>query len=137
MFAVLSLAHRIWILILGNSSEVGLFFKDFVRGNFWIIPLCSRKFKCKKYSFAAIVEVFNRIALLNINISFWECRIGTAQPTQPFASLTSNLPGLVISGPAWHLFKVSAYFFFSFPLSIIILAHIFSSYSNSNLDFEI
>ncbi|KAL3984752.1 KAP P-loop domain family protein [Acanthocheilonema viteae] len=34
-----------------------------------------------------------------------ECRIGTVQPTKSLASQPSNPPGLVISGPAWHLFK--------------------------------
>ncbi|CAG9537947.1 unnamed protein product [Cercopithifilaria johnstoni] len=34
-----------------------------------------------------------------------ECRIVTAEPIKPLVSRSSNLPGLAISDPAWHLFK--------------------------------
>ncbi|VDM97484.1 unnamed protein product, partial [Onchocerca ochengi] len=34
-----------------------------------------------------------------------ECRIGTAQPVKSLVSRPSTQSGLMISGPAWHLFK--------------------------------
>nr|CDP98881.1 BMA-TAG-144, isoform e [Brugia malayi] len=34
-----------------------------------------------------------------------ECRIGTAQPVKSFVNRSSNLSGLILTGPAWHLFK--------------------------------
>uniref|UniRef100_A0A158Q798 ANK_REP_REGION domain-containing protein n=1 Tax=Elaeophora elaphi TaxID=1147741 RepID=A0A158Q798_9BILA len=34
-----------------------------------------------------------------------ECRNGTAEPIKSFASRPPSVPGLVISDPAWHLFK--------------------------------